>query len=102
MIEGRQIISKVLRDVLIELDSHAAGTLRANSAEYATAARYAYGCGRLEFTECLLRMAEVEWEHEQYFRAKVLSDAWGRHLPIWPPPGARFLTASSLTCSQRK
>src|SRR5207244_5960388 len=31
--------AKVLRDVLIELDSHAAGTLRANSAAYAIAAR---------------------------------------------------------------
>ena len=39
VIEGGQIISKVLRDVLIELDSHAAGTLRASSAAYATAAR---------------------------------------------------------------
>jgi hypothetical protein len=31
-------------------------------------------------------MAEVEWEHEQYFRAKVLSHPLGRRLPIWPAP----------------
>jgi hypothetical protein len=31
-------------------------------------------------------MAEVEWEHEHYFRLKVLSHWLGRLLPIWPEP----------------
>jgi hypothetical protein len=34
-------------------------------------------------------MAQVEWDHEQWFRAKVLSH-WLRHvLPVWGAPPAR-------------
>ena len=52
-----------------------------------------YGAGRLErgndhFVEELLTMAEVEWEHEKYFREKVLTH-WLHHIfPQWevPPP----------------
>jgi hypothetical protein len=29
-------------------------------------------------------MAEVEWDHEDYFRSCVLSHSIGRRLPIWP------------------
>jgi hypothetical protein len=66
---------------------YGAGKLeRRNIVEYEDAARYAAGCGKVEFVDCLLTMAEVEWEHEQYFRAKVLSHSLGRLLPIWPPP----------------
>src|SRR5215475_13443112 len=69
------------------LPMYGAGKLeRRNIVEYETAARYAVGCGKVEFVDCLLMMAEVEWEHEQYFRAKVLSHSLGRFLPIWPPP----------------
>jgi hypothetical protein len=39
MFERSQVIAKVLREVLIQLDFHAAATLRANTAAYATAAR---------------------------------------------------------------
>jgi hypothetical protein len=33
-------------------------------------------------------MAEVEWDHEHYFRLRVQEHFIGRHLPIWtePPP----------------
>jgi hypothetical protein len=69
------------------LPMYGAGKLESrNIREYETAARYAYLCGRSEYLDCLLLMAEVEWEHEHYFRLKVLSHRLGRFLPIWPEP----------------
>ena len=69
------------------LPMYGAGKLeRRNIVEYEHAAQYAVGCGKIDFVDCLLMMAEVEWEHEQYFRAKVLSHRLGRVLPIWPAP----------------
>lgn len=68
---------------------YGAGKLESrNVREYETAARYARDCGQLDFVECLLEMAEVEWDHEQYFRSCVLKHALGRLLPLWltPPP----------------
>jgi rubrerythrin len=66
---------------------YGAGRLESrNIREYETAARYARDCGHLEFTDCLLMMAEVEWEHEYYFRSCVLRHYFGRRLNLWPPP----------------
>jgi rubrerythrin len=66
---------------------YGAGKLESrNVKEYETAARYARDCGHLELIDCLLEMAEVEWEHECYFRARVLSHALGRRLRLWPQP----------------
>jgi hypothetical protein len=31
-------------------------------------------------------MAEVEWEHEKYFRSRVLMHPLGRRLSLWPQP----------------
>ena len=64
---------------------YGAGKLESrNVREYETAARYARDAGCLEFIECLLEMAEVEWDHEHYFRSCVLRHSIGRRLPIWP------------------
>jgi Ubiquinone biosynthesis protein COQ7 len=66
---------------------YGAGRLESrNIVEYETAARYAFEGGRADLVDCLLEMAEVEWEHEHYFRCRVLSHALGRRLPIWPEP----------------
>lgn len=66
---------------------YGAGRLESrNIREYETAARYARDCGREEFIECLLTMAEVEWEHEYYFRSRVLLHGLGKKLTIWPAP----------------
>ena len=75
---------------------YGAGKLeRANIKEYEDAARYARDSGHQEFVDCLLTMAEVEWDHEKYFRDKVLSDSWGKKLPIWskPPPKENIRTS---------
>ncbi|MEK6278818.1 MAG: ferritin-like domain-containing protein [Acidobacteriota bacterium] len=66
---------------------YGAGRLESrNIREYEVAARYARDCGREDFVDCLLTMAEVEWEHEKYFRSRVLIHFLGRRLPVWPQP----------------
>ena len=59
-----------------------------NIVEYEVAARLAAESGHPELVDCLLEMAEVEWEHELYFRERVLSHAFARFIPMWkvPPP----------------
>src|SRR6267143_199111 len=69
---------------------YCAGRLESrNIVEYETAARYARDCGREDFIDCLLMMAEVEWEHEYYFRSRVLLHSFGRRLRLWPIPPAK-------------
>ena len=59
-----------------------------NIREYETAARFAHDCGRDDLIDCLLTMAETEWEHERYFRERVLTHRLAKHIPLWPePPG---------------
>jgi rubrerythrin len=80
---------------------YGAGKLeRRNIVEYEDAARFARGCGKGELTDCLLTMAEVEWEHEQYFRQKVIGDSWGRRLPIWPAPPPKSQIRASFEVGQ--
>jgi rubrerythrin len=80
---------------------YGAGKLeRGNIVEYEDAARFARSCGKEEFTDCLLTMAEVEWEHEHYFRQKVTGDLWGRRLPIWPAPPPKNQIRSSFEVGQ--
>ena len=66
---------------------YGAGRLESrNIVEYETAARHARACGREDLIDCLLTMAEVEWEHEHYFRACVLRHRWAARVSIWPEP----------------
>jgi rubrerythrin len=66
---------------------YGAGRLEShNIREYEAAARHARAVGRHEFVDCLLTMAEVEWEHEHYFRARVSAHRWARRIPLWPAP----------------
>jgi rubrerythrin len=66
---------------------YGAGRLEShNVREYETAARHARDCGRTDMVDCLLDMAEVEWEHELYFRSRVQEHFLGRRLPLWPQP----------------
>jgi len=56
--------------------------------EYVVAARLAMGCGRADIVDRLFELAEVEWEHEAYFRSRVEGHPALRWLPLWPslPP----------------
>jgi rubrerythrin len=66
---------------------YGAGKLESrNVREYETAARLARDAGFERFVDGLLAMAEVEWEHEHYFRGKAASHAWIRWLELWPAP----------------
>ena len=65
---------------------------RRNIQEYIDAAGFAALIGRADLMDELLEMARVEWDHEQYFRGKVLGH-WLRHLlRVWrmPPPRDRL------------
>ena len=66
------------------LPMYGAGRLeRRNIVEYEDAARYARACGHEELIECLLGMAEVEWEHEHYFRGRVVGHRLLRLFRLW-------------------
>lgn len=69
---------------------YGAGKLeRGNIVEYENAARIAAEAGRQDMVEDLLLMAEVEWDHELYFRQKSESH-WLRYIfRIWSPPAPR-------------
>jgi demethoxyubiquinone hydroxylase (CLK1/Coq7/Cat5 family) len=77
---------------------YVAGKLESrNVKEYEEAARLARACQRKEFAECLLAMAEVEWEHERYFRTHVESHLLSRYLPIWPAPLPKEMIRASFS-----
>src|SRR2546421_156517 len=64
---------------------YGAGRLeRGNIVEYEDAAIYARDCGQIEMVDCILTMAEVEWEHEFFFRSKVTDHWMLRVLKVWP------------------
>jgi rubrerythrin len=63
---------------------YGAGKLeRGNIVEYQEAALYASRCGHPEMIDCLLEMAEVEWEHENYFRSRIAGHPWTRLFRVW-------------------
>jgi demethoxyubiquinone hydroxylase (CLK1/Coq7/Cat5 family) len=66
---------------------------RRNVWEYVVAARHARDAGEWQLVEPLLAMAEVEHDHEAYFRAKVRSHRLARWIPLWaelpPKPALR-------------
>jgi rubrerythrin len=68
------------------LPMYGAGRLESgNVREYELAARYAVAAGPPELVDCLLTMAEVEWDHEQYFRGRVEGHRLLRIFPLWLP-----------------
>ncbi|HMJ83092.1 MAG TPA: demethoxyubiquinone hydroxylase family protein [Vicinamibacterales bacterium] len=66
---------------------YGAGRLEsANIAEYERAAAFALAVGYLEMVDCLLTMAEVEWEHERFFREQIAEHWMLRIFKPWPLP----------------
>lgn len=71
---------------------YGAGKLeQGNIVEYEVAAQYAVGAGYPQFVASLLDMAEIEWDHELYFRTKSFQSKWSKWIPIWSEPPAREL-----------
>jgi hypothetical protein len=65
---------------------YGAGRLeRWNVEEYEDAARLARAAGLDAMLEPLLMMAEVEWEHERYFRERIEGHRPLRVFRMWPP-----------------
>ncbi len=69
---------------------YGAGLLESrNIKEYEEAAEYALVAGHVEFLDDLLTMAEVEWEHEKFFREKCRTHFLYHWFPKWPTPPPR-------------
>lgn len=72
------------------LPMYGAGRMESrNYRQYLLAADYALACGHTDYINCFLSMAEVEWDHEAYFRGKVESRAGQHWLPLWEELPAR-------------
>jgi len=69
---------------------YGAGRLeRVNIIEYEDAATYALMCGRSDMIDCLLTMAEVEWEHEHFFRSVLTGHPLLRFIALWDEPAPK-------------
>jgi len=66
-----------------------------NIREYEHAARLAQVAGLSHFIDRLLEMAEVEWDHELFFRTQAQRHWLWRWMPHWviPPPREEIRTA---------
>jgi hypothetical protein len=62
---------------------------RHNIIEYEDAAMFAAACGHDGMIDCLLTMAEVEWEHEYFFRSRITGHPMTRLFPLWQAPPAK-------------
>ncbi len=79
------------------MSMYGAGKLeQANINEYEVAALSAIASGEDRFVEALVHMAEVEWDHELYFRSKSATSKWAKWIKIWNPPPPRDATRRSL------
>lgn len=74
-----------------------------NVAEYEHAARYAWSAELPQHVDVLLEMAEVEWEHEQYFRQKIKGHWLCRFVPDWGqlPPKDHIRQSFDDFCQQQ-
>jgi hypothetical protein len=81
------------------LPMYGAGLLeRRNIVEYEDAARAAALSGHPEFVDDLLDMAEVEWDHERYFRLKSAGHLAWKWMPHWDPPPPRDQIRDTFDC----
>jgi rubrerythrin len=82
---------------------YGAGRLeRGNISEYEVAARLAYQAGCPQMIESLLHMAEVEWDHEAYFRKKAESHFLARWIPLWDKPSNREMIRNTFAAEYPK
>ena len=77
---------------------YGAGRLEStNIREYEEAARFALAAGREDFVDSLLNMAEVEWDHEAYFRRKIATHPLRYLIPGWEKPPSRASIRAGFT-----
>jgi Ubiquinone biosynthesis protein COQ7 len=76
---------------------YGAGRLESwNIAEYERAAVLARDAGYVDMIDCLLAMAEVEWEHERFFREQITDHWMLRIARVWPSPPPKHAIRSSF------
>ena len=81
---------------------YGAGRLESqNIREYEAAARLALVAELRHFVDPLLDMAEVEWDHERYFRSMASSHPGWRLVPKWPAPAPRDAIRGSFVAFER-
>ena len=81
---------------------YGAGRLeRGNVVEYEVAARHARDAGREDLVDCLLTMAEVEWEHERYFRERIARHPLRGVFPDWNPPPPKESIRAAFAARER-
>lgn len=73
-----------------------------NVGEYLRAAHWAKASGHDSMVADLLRMAEVEREHEAFFRRRCQSHVLSRGLPLWPLPEGSSTSANPGTTQNEK
>ena len=79
------------------MSMYGAGKLeQSNINEYDVAARKAIQCNRQIFVADLIHMAEIEWDHENYFRSKVLESRWSKIIKPWTFPASRESTRKNI------
>ncbi len=71
-----------------------------NVREYEDAARFAVVAELDHFVPDLLHMAEVEWDHERYFRSKVEGHWLSRLVPLWEAPPPRAVIQDSFDAAR--
>lgn len=85
------------------LPMYGAGRLeRRNIVEYEEAARAAGLCGHPEFVDGLLDMAEIEWDHERFFRLNSMTHPAWKWMPQWDPPPLREEIRESFARFERQ
>ncbi len=67
-----------------------------NIEEYEEAARLAVQAGYEDFVQELISFAEVEWNHEQYFRTKAQSSWLAALVSFWPKPKLKNMIREDL------
>ncbi|HXH40724.1 MAG TPA: hypothetical protein VNN08_18985 [Thermoanaerobaculia bacterium] len=82
---------------------YGAGRLeRGNIVEYEEAAVFASECGHEEMVDCLLMMAEVEWDHELYFRSNVVGHWMLRIFRLWEAPAPRETIRAKFAAARER
>ncbi|MFL6245914.1 MAG: demethoxyubiquinone hydroxylase family protein, partial [Thermoanaerobaculia bacterium] len=84
---------------------YGAGKLESsNIREYEHAAKFAQAAGLTHMIDCLLTMAEVEWEHERFFREQIRGHWMLRFFPLWevPPPKETIRAPYAVSESARE